>query len=105
MTGGEGVRVSASTIERAHHKKGANGQTQKGLHSEGRIHIYTRVPFHVFYKSYLARLLWAEAPEKPFVGTRTCTVQALFASTLPTHNLTGERKTEREEGIRAGEGC
>lgn len=47
LTGGEGVRVSVLTIERASQKKALMGR-QKGLHSKGCIHIYTHVPFHVF---------------------------------------------------------
>lgn len=93
MTGGAGVRVSALTIKRAHHKKKALMGRQKGLHSKGRIHIYSHVLFHVFLPILSCTSpLGCWLPEKLFVLTKLCSVQALLASTAPMHYLTAEKR-------------
>lgn len=102
MTGAEGICVSMLTIETAHRKKkNALMGTQKGLHSKGCIHIYTRVLFHVFLQILSCTSpLGCRLPEKLFVLTETCTVQALFASTEPMPSRIGAQFDRQEKGIR-----
>lgn len=106
MTGGGGICVSMLTIERAHHKKNALMGTQKGLHSKGCIHIYTHVPFHVFLQILSCTSpLGCRLPEKLFVLTEACTVQALFASTEPIPSRIGAQFDRQEKGIRPAKKC
>lgn len=88
MTGGEGVRVSALTIERAHHKKGTNGQTKRAPLQGVHTYLYpcplSCLPTNLILHISSGLLL--------FVLTQACSVQALFASTLPMRNLTAEKR-------------